>query len=130
MNSDGAIRCWRCGITVAPELLPLRREEVCAGCNADLHVCRLCRFFNPSVSDGCDEPVAGGVTNKERANFCDYFKPSAHAWRGGEGGADAAARARLDALFGASDSNGSSADPAADSAAELERLFGLDKDPD
>lgn len=119
-------RCWRCGASLAALPFPLRREEVCPACTADLHVCKLCRFYNPSVSDGCDEPVAGGVTNKERANFCDYFQLSLAAYHGVENMATARARADLEALFG-----GGEATPAAEAEdaarAELARLFGLDE---
>ena len=81
MSATDGLVCWKCGSAIPGELLPLRREEVCVACNADLHVCRLCRFYNPSVSDACDEPVAADVTNKERANFCDYLVPRAGAFR-------------------------------------------------
>lgn len=124
MSAD--LECWRCGAGLAAVPWPLRREEVCPACNADLHVCRLCRFFNPRLSDGCDEPLAGGVTNKERANFCDYFEARAGAFRNGPAAASARARAELDALFddaaGATPTAGSEA-----TSAELARLFGLDE---
>ncbi|MEX2479666.1 MAG: hypothetical protein WD928_02280 [Gammaproteobacteria bacterium] len=120
------ILCWRCGASLAELPVPLRREEVCPACDADVHVCKLCRFYNPTVSDGCDEPLAGGVTNKERANFCDYFEASAAAY--GDTRSDAAVRARaeLDALFGDGDADAAAADEDAQRA-ELARLFGLDK---
>ena len=115
------LHCWRCGVAIAVTLLPLRREEVCETCNADLHVCKLCIYYNPSVSDACDEPIALDVSNKERANFCDYFKPSPRAYKGREA-ATARARADLDALFGGA----AAADMTVDNQrAELERLFGI-----
>lgn len=120
------IFCWRCGASLAELPTPLRREEVCPACDADVHVCKLCRFYNPTVSDGCDEPLAGGVTNKERANFCDYFEATAAAH--GDTRSDAAARARaeLDALFGDDGPDTAGTDENAERA-ELARLFGLDK---
>jgi hypothetical protein len=120
------IRCWRCGVELAADLLPLRHVDVCPACNADLRVCKLCIFYNPSVSDGCDEPIAASVTNKERANYCDYFKPCARAFKAAASGAESRARAELDALFG----GGASASPSTDAdrnRSELERLFGIDK---
>ncbi len=124
-DAPASMRCWRCGEALAGELFPLRREEVCPACDADLHVCRLCRFYNPSVSDACDEPVAAAVTNKERANFCDYLEPSPHAFRGSGGTTDDTARAALNALFGEAADTPADAD-AAHSRSELDRLFGLD----
>lgn len=123
--SEG-ILCWRCGASLAELPVPLRREEVCPACDADVHVCKLCRFYNPTVSDGCDEPLAGGVTNKERANFCDYFTASAATFEDKRANASARARAELGALFGdeATAAAGADEDP---QSAELARLFGLDK---
>jgi hypothetical protein len=40
------------------------------------------------------------VRAKDRANFCDHYKPMAGAWRGGGMAASEAARAELDKLFG------------------------------
>jgi hypothetical protein len=41
------------------------------------------------------------VRDKERANFCDHYRPVAGAFKGGSPGATAdAARAALDKLFG------------------------------
>lgn len=122
MSAPGLV-CWRCGAALAEDLFPLAREEVCPACDADLHVCRLCRFYNPSVSDACDEPVAAPVTNKERANFCDYLTPKPGAWRGRSGDAATRARAELDRLFGGA---APEPEPASDDRAALDRLFGLD----
>ena len=121
------ILCWRCGAPVAEDLFPLRREEVCATCDADLHVCKLCLFYNPSVSDACDEPIAPTVTNKERANFCDYLKPSPDAHHAKDGSAAQRSHAELDALFGGDTDTGASDDADANRG-ELDRLFGLDDD--
>ena len=80
--------------------MPLRRQDECPACGTDLHVCRMCEYYDKSVAKSCREPVAEEVTDKERANFCDYFRAQAglHA----AGGADEAARARaqLEAMFG------------------------------
>ncbi len=114
------LQCWRCGTALPPDSLPLRRAETCVACNADLHVCKLCAFYDPGVADACRETIALAVSNKERANYCDYFKPTAGAWRGD--GAGTANRAALDALFGGAPA---SAPSPADS--ELDRLFGLDR---
>jgi hypothetical protein len=79
--------------------MPVRRRDECPACGADLHVCRMCEFYDTSVAKSCREPVAEEVTDKERANFCDYFRgrPGVHA-AGGVGEAEAA-RAQLDDLF-------------------------------
>lgn len=115
--------CWKCGASLADYTLPLRRLEECRKCGAELHVCKLCEWYSTIVAKHCREPIAEEVKDKERANFCDYFKPRPDAWS--EAPADAAVKAKsdLDALFG-----GGKSDPqpsAADKArAELDALFG------
>jgi len=64
-----------------------------------LHACPQCRFYAPGQYNDCREPQAERVLDKEKANFCDFFDPSAGT--GTPAGEDprAAAKARLDALF-------------------------------
>ena len=119
------IVCWRCGAPIAQDVFPIRREEVCAACDADLHVCKLCTFYNSRLSDGCDEPIAGHVSIKDRANFCDYFKPRPSAQQQKDAHAQATTKSQLDALFGGASSPPSSAEPD-QNREQLDRLFGLD----
>ena len=98
MSND--LRCWKCGASLADYTLPLRRLEECRTCRAELHACRMCQFYDTSKAKHCQEPIAEEVKEKERANFCDYFQPSAAAYRPGERSAADRARAELDALFG------------------------------
>lgn len=61
----------------------------------------MCVHYAPRLLRGCDEDDAPEVRDKQTANFCDYFKPSPRAFDAGRASADAAARAELEALFGA-----------------------------
>ena len=99
--------------------MPLSRLSVCLRCSAELYVCRLCEFHEPKLRQGCLEDRAEHVQEKERANFCDYFRlrPNAHIPR--DQSKTEAARAGLDALFGG-EKQGASADPA---RTELDKLF-------
>ena len=91
--------CWKCGSPLPDLLLPLPRREACPRCRAELHVCRMCEFFDPVAPQQCREPVAEHVPDKSRANFCGYFRISLHAFTGSaEPSPDA--RRDLDALFG------------------------------
>jgi hypothetical protein len=120
----GGLVCWKCGASLEQLSLPLRRLEECGACRAELHVCRLCEFFDPAVAKSCREPVAEEVKDKTRANFCDYFRPKAGAHTVGAGTADTA-RAQLDALFGgAPAAPGTASSPADEALAGLEELFG------
>ena len=43
-------------------------------CHADLHVCKTCEFYESGIHNDCRETSAEFVSDKERANFCDYFR--------------------------------------------------------
>ncbi len=69
-------RCFRCGEPL--RLLPgerVRRQDTCSHCQADLHVCLNCTYYEPGRQNDCREPQSEPVLDKERANFCDYFQP-------------------------------------------------------
>ncbi|HEV8334133.1 MAG TPA: hypothetical protein VGQ22_22105 [Steroidobacteraceae bacterium] len=91
--------CWKCGASLADLTLPLRRLEECRTCHAELHVCKMCEWYSLSVAKQCRETVAEEVKDKERANFCDYFKPCAGAHSKTDVSAADRARAELDSLF-------------------------------
>lgn len=112
--------CWKCGASLAALSLPLRRVDECRSCSAELHVCKLCEFYDITVAKHCREPIAEIVRDKERANYCDYFKPRPSAYTT-KGQAEATgAKAQLDALFG----GGTGATTAADDARKkLDDLF-------
>jgi hypothetical protein len=102
-----ALVCWKCGASLAAVKQPFARRAECPACHAELHVCRMCMFYNPRISDRCEEPRAEHPRDTERANFCDYFKPrpDAHARR--DAAKEGAARSQLDSLFGGSAPGGS-----------------------
>jgi len=50
----------------------------------------MCQFYDAKVYNECREPNADRLTEKEKANFCDYYKF-------GSGGSDAD-KQRQDAL--------------------------------
>ena len=94
------LACYRCGEALAKLSLPLSRQDQCPACSADLHVCKMCVFFDAQVPRQCREDGAEDVSEKERPNFCDWFKPSDRAFDPDrKAQADEAADA-LAALFG------------------------------
>jgi hypothetical protein len=93
--------CWKCGAALAALTLPLRRLDECPACRAELHACRLCVEYDTRVAKHCREPTAEEVRAKDRANFCDHFRPRAGAYQAPDRAAIDAARAALDKLFGA-----------------------------
>jgi hypothetical protein len=50
------------------------RRDLCPFCNADLHCCMNCRFYERSAPKQCAEPVAESVKEKMKSNFCGYFE--------------------------------------------------------
>jgi hypothetical protein len=96
-----ALVCWKCGAALSDQPLPLSRLAVCSKCRAYLHACRLCFSYDPNLTRRCREQDAEEVSDKERANFCAYFKPRSGAYHSGGEARTQAARAKLGDLFGA-----------------------------
>jgi len=64
--------CWYCGDSITdPE--PIGRSLRCQKCGKDLRSCKNCRFFLPGTRGDCRETSAEPQSDKERANFCDWF---------------------------------------------------------
>ena len=96
----GGLQCWRCGASLAALRLPIGRSEECSACRSQLHVCRLCSSFDRTRPKQCREDDAEEVRDKERANFCDWFKPRSGAFDAAGATAEAAAKVAIDGLFG------------------------------
>jgi len=94
------VNCWQCGAALAELTLPLGRLDRCKACGADLHCCRLCTLYERSAYQQCREQTVEEVRDKQRANFCDYFKPAAGLKPARDTGTADAARAALEQLFG------------------------------
>ena len=93
--------CWKCKKEISIEK-PVRGDE-CPLCHADLHVCKACEFYESGAHNDCRETSAEFVSDKERGNFCDYFRPRvmfglAPDISSGKSKSDAA-KAAFDALF-------------------------------
>ena len=68
------MNCWKCGAEY--KQLPgerVKNRDTCAQCDADLHVCRNCRHYDPTAHNECRETQAEWVRFKEKNNYCDYF---------------------------------------------------------
>jgi hypothetical protein len=76
--------------------------DECPSCSADLHVCCGCTFYEPNAYNECRESSAERVTDRTRANRCEYFRPGDRGG-GAASGARSGALAALDSLFGKND---------------------------
>src|SRR5206468_415325 len=65
--------CHNCGREIKVIGKVLRKDE-CPHCKADMHCCKNCRFFDPGRSKQCSEPQADYVSDKLKANFCEFFE--------------------------------------------------------
>ncbi len=93
MDKDGI--CWHCGHTLSAS--DYTREGECRHCRHQTHVCRNCRFYAPGRANDCLEPIAEPVSDKQRANFCDYFEPGKDGYQPQADGEQL--KANADALF-------------------------------
>lgn len=123
------IQCWKCGTTLRNLLLPFSRYEECSTCKADLHACISCKNYAANLSDSCREDRAEFVLDKDKANFCDYFKVNPKAYSKKDDAAAKAAKAGLAELFGedsesiTEDEEVTASSDADKALAELKRLF-------
>lgn len=67
--------CFSCGKKNILLSAQVGRRDECMQCKNDLHVCKNCSFYDAKAYNECKEPSADVVKEKERSNFCDYFKP-------------------------------------------------------
>lgn len=119
MSDTNDLVCWKCGAPLGVMPTPWSRRAVCDACGAELHICRMCRLYNPRISDRCEEPRAEHPRLDDRANFCDWFEPRRSAFQPRGGAKRDAAKANLDALFG-----GEGDAPSGDARNALDELFG------
>ena len=84
----------------------------------------MCEFYDVGKAKHCRETIAEEVKDKERANFCDYFKPRPNAYSSTNQTAAEKAQSELAALFGGGSSSGSDVQTSEERArAELEAMF-------
>ncbi len=88
--------CHACKRELQIARLTGRRDE-CPFCGADIHCCLNCTFYDRASSKQCREPSSELVKEKDKANFCDYFRFAEAAAKAPAGVEQA--RKELDDLF-------------------------------
>ena len=117
--------CWKCGASLDALPHPLSRRAECPACRTDLHICRMCEFYDTRVSKNCREPIADEVKEKERANFCGYFRIRPNAYQVRDNTTSlATTRTQLDVLFGKPTPAPETRSEADVAREQLEKLFG------
>jgi hypothetical protein len=72
VESVAASRCFSCSAT-----LPHNTEFAgnCPKCNAELHCCKQCAYFEPSTRFQCRKAIPERIPTKDQANDCELFSP-------------------------------------------------------
>jgi|SRR4051794_29527405 hypothetical protein len=69
--------CYHCSNSLESFVLSkVSRQDSCPQCHRDIRCCRNCEFYDSNSHWECREEVSEHVLDKEKANFCDYFKLS------------------------------------------------------
>lgn len=66
------VKCAACGAKAPPNI---RFDSTCSNCNADLHTCRQCTYFDPSARFECRKSIPARIVNKHARNTCELFEP-------------------------------------------------------
>jgi hypothetical protein len=77
-------RCNNCAaeIQIADQIQVTDR---CKNCGTDLHTCRNCLNFDPSVRNECIQPIEVRVPNKSANNICTFFEAKVLVEKQGSG---------------------------------------------
>ena len=77
----------------------ISRTDECPQCGSDVHACLNCDNYDSHAHNKCREPQAEWVTDRERANFCDFFAANRLSASAAAGSPVADARSKFDSLF-------------------------------
>ena len=70
-------RCYKCDAQIELSIgKDVSRSEECPSCYCSIRCCFMCEFYDKSSYNECREPTAERIVDKEKANFCDFFKLS------------------------------------------------------
>lgn len=115
-------RCHACGVEYnATGRVGFR--DACGSCNAGLHACLNCRFYDPGAAGECREEQAELVVDKDRGNRCEWFQAGSGRNEPGESADSDRARDKLDALFRKPGEPSRPGGPKKDPRAAAEDLF-------
>ncbi|MBF0300751.1 MAG: hypothetical protein HQK51_18700 [Oligoflexia bacterium] len=69
------IHCFRCGnVFERDDSRAVARSEECPHCGSEIRCCKMCEFYDPDVFNECRELMAERVVEKDKANFCNYYR--------------------------------------------------------
>ncbi|GAB1457651.1 MAG: hypothetical protein RBT62_01845 [Spirochaetia bacterium] len=90
--------CMFCGTPLPDKKIGFR--DLCDTCAREMHICRHCVFYKPGVFRDCTETIPEAVSDKDRMNFCEYFKADPRTVKNSSGLDDSnTAKGAFDGLF-------------------------------
>ncbi len=90
------VNCAACGAKAPPQI---KLDTTCPKCNADLHTCRQCTYFDPGAHFECRKPIPARIVNKHARNTCELFAPRTVVERETSSGPPSDARQAFAKLF-------------------------------
>jgi hypothetical protein len=63
-------RCAQCGTLLQSLVEPIGR---CPKCGFELHSCKQCTYFDPSLRFECMQPVTERIPRKDERNDCSFY---------------------------------------------------------
>jgi hypothetical protein len=90
------VKCAACGAEAPPNI---NLDSSCPKCNADLHTCRQCTYFDPSARFECRKSIPARIVNKHARNTCELFAPRTVVERETSSGPPTDARQAFAKLF-------------------------------
>ena len=71
VQAVAASRCYNCATTLPADI---DFRGACPKCNASLHCCKQCAYFEPATRFQCLKPVPARIAGKDQPNECGLFK--------------------------------------------------------
>jgi hypothetical protein len=90
------VKCAACAAKAPANILC---DSSCEKCNADLHTCRQCTYFDPGARLECRKPITIRIVSKNARNTCELFMPRTVVERQTSSGAPTDARQAFAKLF-------------------------------
>lgn len=71
MAFSETLKCAACGAKISANV---GADSTCPKCNADLHSCRQCNYFDPAARFECNKPITARIMSKQARNTCELFE--------------------------------------------------------
>lgn len=70
------LQCFQCKkkFDMDDATVTVQRSEECPNCGAPVRCCYMCDFYDASSYNECREPMAEKIREKDKANFCNYYR--------------------------------------------------------